>query len=274
MDYGNQINVLEADETASDYIDSDYRVEMIEELYQRYGRTTIWKAPAKRFRYLRKKYAWSLAVGAARFFKRAIDIVLSIFLLVTLIPLFIIVAIAIKIEDGGPVLFWQTRVGKWGKEFPFPKFRSMVVNAEEIMESLGEQSQRNGSETPDQKSVEKKRKGKKPDDPRITKVGKFIRRFSIDELPQLLNVLKGDMTLVGPRPPLPGEVNKYTLADRRRLDVTPGLTCIWQVSGRADIPFEGQLELDSDYIESQSLRLDFILLLRTIKAVLIGRGAY
>lgn len=275
MGDGNQINVLDADETASDYIDSDYRVEMIEELYERYGRTTILKAPAKRFRYLRKKYAWSFAVGAAKFFKRAIDIVLSIFLLITLTPLFIIVAIAIKLEDGGPVLFWQTRVGKWGKEFPFPKFRSMYVNADEIMKSINDNSQQNGSETANPESEETiKRIGKFRKDRRITKVGRFIRRFSIDELPQLLNVLKGEMTLVGPRPPLPHEVNNYTLADRRRLDIIPGLTCIWQVSGRADIPFEGQLQLDSDYIESQSLRLDFMLLLRTIKAVLIGRGAY
>ncbi len=108
----------------------------------------------------------------------------------------------------------------------------------------------------------------------MTKIGRIIRRFSIDEFPQLLNVLKGDMTLVGPRPPLPREVAQYTLADRRRLDVRPGLTGIWQVSGRGDIPFEGQLQLDNNYIDSQSLRLDMIILLRTVKAVLSGRGAY
>ncbi len=244
-------------------INSDYRVEMIEELYNRYGRANSLKAPAARFRYWRKKYAWSFAVGAANFIKRALDIGLSIFLLITMTPLFLIVAIAIKLTDGGPILYWQIRVGKWGKEFPFPKFRSMVINADSILEPLLNQSHHQDTRT-----------FKLKNDPRITKIGRFIRRFSIDELPQLLNVLKGDMTLVGPRPPLPREVVQYKLADRRRLDVTPGLTCIWQVSGRGDIPFEGQLQLDSDYIESRNLRLDIIILLRTIKAVLFGRGAY
>jgi len=244
-------------------INSDYRVEMIEELYNRYGHANSLKAPAARFRYWRKKYAWSFAVGAAKFIKRAIDIGVSIFLLITLIPLFLIVAIAIKLTDGGPVLYWQTRVGKWGKEFPFPKFRSMVLNADTMLESLLNQSHHCNTRT-----------FKLKNDPRITKIGRIIRRFSIDELPQLLNVLKGDMTLVGPRPPQPYESAQYTLTDRRRLDVTPGLTCIWQVSGRGDIPFEGQLQLDNDYIGSQSLRLDIMILLRTIKAVLSGRGAY
>ncbi len=244
-------------------INSDYRVEMIEELYNRYGRPNSLKTPAARFRYWRKKYAWSFAVGAANFIKRALDIGVSILMLIMMTPLFLIVAIAIKLTDGGPVLYWQTRVGKWGKEFPFPKFRSMVLNAEEILESLLNQSHHQNTRT-----------FKLKNDPRITKVGRIIRRFSIDELPQLLNVLKGDMTLVGPRPPQPREVTQYTLADRRRLDVTPGLTGIWQVSGRGDIPFEGQLQLDNNYIDSQSLRLDMIILLRTVKAVLSGRGAY
>ncbi len=244
-------------------INSSYRVEMIEELYNRYGRASSVKAPAARFRYWRKKYAWSFTVGAANFVKRAIDIGVSIFLLITMTPFFLIVAIAIKLTDGGPILYWQTRVGKWGKEFPFPKFRSMVINADSILEPLLNQSHHQDTRT-----------FKLKNDPRITRIGRIIRRFSIDELPQLLNVLKGDMTLVGPRPPLPREVTQYKLADRRRLDVIPGLTCIWQVSGRGDIPFEGQLKLDSDYIESQSLRLDMIILLRTIKAVLFGRGAY
>ena len=252
--------------TVSD-IHSDHRVEMIEELYNRYGRASTFKAPAARFRYWRKRYAWSLAIGTANLLKRGIDIVLSVFLLIGLAPLFLIVAIAIWLTDGGPILYWQTRVGKWGKEFPFPKFRSMVVDADKMSESVSNQNHVDNGER-------SKRQNKRKDDPRITKVGRFIRRFSIDELPQLLNVLKGDMTLVGPRPPLPHEVVRYTLADRRRLDVTPGLTCIWQVSGRADIPFEGQLQLDTDYIESQTIRLDLLILLKTIKAVFIGRGAY
>ncbi len=244
-------------------INSDYRVEIIEELYNRYGRPNSLQAPAARFRYWRKKYAWSFAIGAANFIKRALDISVSIFMLITMTPLFIIVATAIKLTDGGSILYWQKRVGKWGKEFPFPKFRSMVLNADYMLESLLEQSQHSNTRT-----------FKMKNDPRITKIGRIIRRFSIDELPQLLNVLKGDMTLVGPRPPLPHESSQYTLADRRRLDVTPGLTGIWQVSGRGDIPFEGQLRLDNEYIDSQSLRLDMIILLQTIKAVLSGRGAY
>jgi len=244
-------------------INSSYRVEMIEELYNRYGRASSLKAPAAHFRYWRKKYAWSFAVGAANFIKRALDIGTSILMLITMAPLFLIVAIAIKLTDGGPILYWQTRVGKWGKEFPFPKFRSMVLNADDMLESILEQSHHQNTRT-----------FKLKNDPRITKVGRIIRRFSIDEFPQLLNVLKGDMTLVGPRPPLPREVAQYTLADRRRLDVRPGLTGIWQVSGRGDIPFEGQLRLDNEYIDSQSIKLDIIILLRTIKAVLFGRGAY
>ncbi|MDM8539870.1 sugar transferase [Desulfococcaceae bacterium HSG7] len=248
---------------ADSEINSDYRVEMIEELYNRYGRPNSLKAPAARFRYWRKKYAWSFAIGTANFTKRALDISISILMLITMSPLFLIVAIAIKLTDGGPILYWQTRVGKWGKEFPFPKFRSMVLNSDYILESLLNQNQHRDTRTFKMKK-----------DPRITKVGRIIRRFSIDEFPQLLNVLKGDMTLVGPRPPLPHESAQYTLADRRRLDVMPGLTGIWQVSGRGDIPFEGQLQLDNEYIDSQSIKLDIIILLRTIKAVLSGRGAY
>ncbi len=254
--------VKKNDMTESD-INKDFRVEMIEELYNRYGRASSLKAPAARFRYWRKKYAWSFAIGMANFLKRAIDIGVSILMLIIMTPLFLIVAIAIKLTDGGPILYWQTRVGKWGKEFPFPKFRSMVINADERLEPLLNQSRHQNSRT-----------FKLKNDPRITKIGRIFRRFSIDELPQLLNVLKGDMTLVGPRPPLPREVTQYSLADRRRLDVRPGLTGIWQVSGRGDIPFEGQLQLDNEYIESQSLKLDIIILLRTIKAVLSGRGAY
>jgi lipopolysaccharide/colanic/teichoic acid biosynthesis glycosyltransferase len=112
------------------------------------------------------------------------------------------------------------------------------------------------------------------DDPRVTRVGRFIRKTSIDELPQLWNVFKGDMSLVGPRPPVPSEVNEYSLADRRRLEVIPGITCIWQVSGRSEIPFEQQVELDVEYIQSQSVWMDIKLLLKTIPALLLGKGAY
>lgn len=138
----------------------------------------------------------------------------------------------------------------------------MVINAEEIKDRLLDQSDLGDSVTFKMKK-----------DPRVTWVGRIIRKFSIDELPQLWCVLKGDISLVGPRPPVPREVAEYTLADRRRLDTTPGLTCTWQVSGRSDIPFEKQVELDVKYIESQSLTMDLLLLLKTIPAVLVGKGS-
>jgi lipopolysaccharide/colanic/teichoic acid biosynthesis glycosyltransferase len=138
----------------------------------------------------------------------------------------------------------------------------MVINSEEIKDRLLDQSDLGDSVTFKMKK-----------DPRVTWVGRIIRKFSIDELPQLWCVLKGDISLVGPRPPVPREVAEYTLADRRRLDTTPGLTCTWQVSGRSDIPFEKQVELDVKYIESQSLTMDLLLLLKTIPAVLVGKGS-
>jgi lipopolysaccharide/colanic/teichoic acid biosynthesis glycosyltransferase len=242
-----------------------HRVLLIEELYERYGRGTRGlPGLARRWRFWRKKYAWAVVVGGAKAVKRAIDIAAATAGLVALSPLFAAVAAAIKLTDGGPVLFWQSRVGRWGREFPFPKFRSMVVNAEKLKDTLLAQNQHGG----DGVTFKMKR------DPRVTWIGRIIRKLSVDELPQLWCVLKGDMSLVGPRPPVPREVAKYTLADRRRLDATPGLTCIWQVSGRGDIPFAQQVQLDVQYIESQSVWLDIKLLLKTVPAVLAGRGAY
>ena len=179
-------------------------------------------------------------------------------------PLFLIVAVCIKATDGGPVLFWQQRVGKWGREFPFPKFRSMVMNAEALKATLLAGNDHGSA------GVTFKMK----QDPRVTWIGRLIRRASIDELPQLWCVLKGEMSLVGPRPPVPREVALYTLADRRRLDVMPGLTCFWQVNGRGEIPFDRQVQLDVDYIESRSLWVDLKLLAQTIPAVFFGKGAY
>jgi lipopolysaccharide/colanic/teichoic acid biosynthesis glycosyltransferase len=237
-----------------------HRLELIEELYQRYGNT---RGFVHRMRYWRKKYSWIFVVGAIRVLKRLIDIAASIGGLVALFPLLLGVAALIKLTDFGPVLFWQIRVGRWGKEFQFPKFRSMVRDAEQLKETLLHQNDHGNSVT-----------FKMKNDPRVTVIGRIIRKLSIDELPQLWCVLKGDMSLVGPRPPVRCEVEKYTLADRRRLDVKPGLTCIWQVSGRGDIAFKRQVELDVQYIESQSLWLDFILLIKTVPAVLSGKGAY
>lgn len=237
-----------------------HRVLLTEELYQRYGRGS---AGARNLRFWRKKYAWLLVVGGAKALKRALDIVVALIMLLLLAPLFLFVALAIKLTDGGPVLFWQTRVGRWGREFPFPKFRSMVVNAEQLKSLLLSQNQHADGVTFKMKK-----------DPRVTWIGRLIRKTSIDELPQLWCVLKGDMSLVGPRPPVPKEVALYKLVDRRRLDVTPGLTCIWQVSGRGDIPFHQQVELDVQYIHSQSFWFDVLLLLKTVPAVLLGKGAY
>jgi lipopolysaccharide/colanic/teichoic acid biosynthesis glycosyltransferase len=239
------------------------RVLLMEELYQRYGQATLPGGLRRKCRFWRKKYAWLIVVGGAKGLKRLLDILGALFFLAALSPLFLIVAVLIKLTDGGPVLFWQTRVGRWGREFPFPKFRSMVVNAEALKDTLLSQNVHKEGVTFKMKK-----------DPRVTWIGGIIRKLSIDELPQLWCVLKGDMSLVGPRPPVPREVAQYSLADRRRLDVTPGLTCIWQVSGRGDIPFPQQVELDVQYIQSQSFWLDIKLLLKTIPAVLLGKGAY
>ena len=239
------------------------RVEMIEELYQRYGKRTGGPGIARRLRFWRKKYGWAVVVGAATLLKRLIDVAVSGAMLLALSPLFLGVAAAIKLTDRGPVLFWQSRVGKWGREFAFPKFRSMVVDAEKLKDTILDQSHHQDSVTFKMKK-----------DPRVTWIGRIIRKVSIDELPQLWNVLKGDMSLVGPRPPVPREVEQYTLADRRRLDVTPGLTSPWAVAGRGDIPFDQQVDLDVQYIESQSLWLDIKILFKTVPAVLFGKGAY
>jgi lipopolysaccharide/colanic/teichoic acid biosynthesis glycosyltransferase len=244
--------------------DGPQRVELMEELYNRYGAGKsgpggLWV----KIRYWRKKYAWMIVVGGSKLLKRIIDVLASGLLMLCLWPIFLVVAMCIKLTDGGAVLFWQTRIGLWGKEFPFPKFRSMVVNAEVLKDNLLEESDHGDSITFKMKK-----------DPRVTWIGRFIRKVSIDELPQLWCVFKGDMSLVGPRPPVPREVAEYTLADRRRLDVIPGLTCIWQVSGRGDIPFDEQVELDVQYIESQSIWFDIKLLLSTVPAVLLGKGAY
>ena len=232
---------------------------LIDEIYKRYcsGNQKL------SMRFLWKKYLWLSITQGSRLLKRIIDVIASFSALILLLPLFMVLALLIYIHDKGPVLFWQSRVGKWGREFPFPKFRSMVMNAEEIKDQLL-------SENDHEDSITFKIKK----DPRITPVGRFIRKFSLDEFPQFWCVLIGDMSLVGPRPPVPREVAQYSLKDRRRLDIKPGLTCIWQVSGRGDIPFDQQVDLDIQYINSQSFFLDLKLLFLTVPAVLLGKGAY
>lgn len=195
------------------------------------------------------------------FVKRLTDVVVSFVLLVLLSPLLVAVAIAIKLTSPGPVFFVQERMGMNKRRFRLYKFRSMVVDAER---RRGEIANRNEMDGPVFKIK---------NDPRVTPVGRFIRKTSIDELPQLFNVLKGEMSLVGPRPPLPSEVRQYEWLFQRRLSIKPGLTCLWQVSGRNEVSFKQWMELDRQYIESWSLWLDFKILLRTIPVVLLGKGA-
>jgi len=215
------------------------------------------------FRYRMHRFGWRMFIGSAYVVKRLIDITASLSALIVLSPILLLVAIMIRVESPGSILFSQTRVGKWGSYFKMYKFRSMYVDAEARKEALLSSNEMNGGVIFKMKS-----------DPRVTNMGRFIRKYSIDELPQLFNVLKGEMSLVGPRPPLPAEVDEYQLSDRRRLETKPGITCLWQVSGRSDIPFDQQVELDVEYIESQSLWKDITILLKTIPAVLLGRGAY
>jgi exopolysaccharide biosynthesis polyprenyl glycosylphosphotransferase len=193
--------------------------------------------------------------------KRLFDITVSTLALAALSPLLLGVALLIKLTSRGPIFFKQKRVGLHGKPFHMLKFRSMVVNAEELKAKLEALNEQTGPVF------------KMKNDPRITGIGRFIRKYSIDELPQLLNVLRGEMSVVGPRPPIPSEVAKYATWQRRRLSVRPGLTCIWQVSGRNQISFEEWMYLDMRYIDHWSLGTDLGLILKTVPVVLTGSGA-
>ena len=194
--------------------------------------------------------------------KRIIDITASFTGLIVLSPLMLIVSILIKLESKGEVIFKQKRVGLNGKEFDMYKFRSMVVNAEELKEKLAAQNEMSGPMF------------KMKDDPRVTKVGKFIRKTSLDELPQLWNVLKGDMSLVGPRPSLPKEVAQFEDWMHRRLEVKPGLTCYWQVSGRNNIDFEDWMKLDIRYVEEKNLWIDIKLIFKTVGVLFGDKNAH
>ncbi len=207
--------------------------------------------------------AWRLTITASYAFKRMMDIVVSALGLLVLSPLFAAIALAVKLTSPGPAIFTQTRVGRYGRHFKFYKFRSMYIDAEERKAEL-----KDCNESGDGVIF------KMRDDPRITRVGRFLRRTSLDELPQLWNVLKGDMSIVGPRPPVPEEVREYTLEDRKRLDVIPGITCLWQIKGRSEIPFHEQVRLDKEYILASSVWKDIVILIKTIPAILGGRGAY
>ncbi|MCF0215522.1 MAG: sugar transferase [Fibrobacteraceae bacterium] len=210
----------------------------------------IWKHPHKiRFRHI---------------IKRTVDLTCTSFAILVSSPILLFCALAVKISDpSGPVIFKQTRVGKNGKLFTMYKFRSMYTNAEERKKELLAQNETGGKTF------------KMKNDPRIYPFGRVLRKFSLDELPQFFNIIKGDMSIVGPRPPIPSEVAEYEPWHRMRLSVTPGLTCIWQVSGRSNIPFEGQMRLDNDYIRGDAkIGEDLKLILKTFKVVFKGDGAY
>ena len=194
--------------------------------------------------------------------KRGMDILLSAAALVFLAPVFLFTALAIKLEDGGPILFCQYRAGKDMKPFKIYKFRSMLVNADAKMPEMMKDNEQTGHAF------------KIKNDPRITRVGKFIRKFSIDELPQLINVIKGDMSIVGPRPILTFQMEECSGYERQRLVVQPGLTCYWQIGGRANIGWKDWIEMDLDYIEDMSLWTDIKIIARTVPAVFDREGAY
>lgn len=194
--------------------------------------------------------------------KRLFDIVAAACGIVILSPLMIIIAVLIKAEDHGPIFYKQVRVGKNGKTFKMYKFRSMFVNADKVLDKLKEQNNVDGPMF------------KMKDDPRITKIGHLIRKHSLDELPQFLNVLKGDMSLVGPRPPLPTEVAEYSEYDKQRLYVIPGCTGLWQATKRNEVGFNGMIDLDLQYIKKSSLTYDFQLILKTIIIIFKPNSSY
>jgi exopolysaccharide biosynthesis polyprenyl glycosylphosphotransferase len=198
----------------------------------------------------------------ARFLKRGIDVVFSLLVLILFVPLMGLIALAIKFDSPGPVLFRQDRVGKGVRPFTVYKFRSMKIGAEEQKEFLRDLNEAAGPIF------------KIKDDPRVTRVGRWLRRFSLDELPQFYNVLRGDMSIIGPRPPLAEEVAEYQPWHMRRLETAPGITGLWQVSGRSELPFDEMALLDIYYIEQWSPGLDVKILLRTIPTILFGDGAY
>jgi len=194
--------------------------------------------------------------------KRMTDIGVASFLLLLFLPIIPVVAILIRLDSPGPIFFKQRRVGKHGKFFNFYKFRSMVTGAENVIGALRPLSGVDGPVF------------KIKDDPRITHVGRFLRRSSLDELPQLINVLTGDMSIVGPRPNLPSEVSQYLPWQKRRLDVTPGITCFWQIAGRSHIGFHEWMRLDLEYVRNRSYITDLKIMFKTVPAVIARKGAY
>ena len=232
---------------------------------------TPWGRARLNFYVKWKSAAWNFTTGFTYFLKRFFDLAVSLAVIILLAPVFIGIALAVKL-DGGPVFFRQTRFGLHGREFGMLKFRSMCVDAEAKLKDLLVKNETKEGIT-----------FKMKDDPRVTKIGRFLRKSSLDELPQFWNVLKGEMSIVGPRPPVRREVELYTQRHRQRFNVKPGLTCLWQVGEREGglfeigdrfaIDFEEQVALDVHYIESQSFWKDLWLLLKTVPAILFGRSS-
>jgi exopolysaccharide biosynthesis polyprenyl glycosylphosphotransferase len=228
------------------------------EIYANQSFNSVRSAQRMRLRLL----AWAIRNKIQVNLKRVFDFVVAVIALIFVSPLMAGVALLVKLDSPGPVFFKQTRVGKWGKTFPCYKFRSMYIDAEERKAELMALNEADGVVF------------KMKNDPRVTRVGSVIRKLSIDELPQLFNVIKGEMSLVGPRPPVPSEVSQYEFDQIRRLESIPGITGLQQVSGRSNLDFKRWVELDLEYIAEQSLMKDIEILLKTIPAVLFSRGAY
>lgn len=208
----------------------------------------------------RTYWRWVQASGPAA--KRMFDVAASLAFLALLSPLYLLIGVLVWLEDGHPALFIQTRVGRYGQPFRMYKFRSMCPDAEaRLAEVIALNHHKQGVTF------------KTKNDPRLTRVGRWLRKFSLDELPQVWNVLRGEMSWVGPRPPLPREVARYSAMDRRRLAAKPGITCLWQIGGRSEIDFSGQVELDVRYIETGGFWEDLRIMMRTLPAVAGGKGA-
>ena len=238
--------------------DRDQKAARMLEIYANRSFKSVRSAQRMRLRLV----IWAMRNKIQANLKRAFDLIIAIMVLIPAAPFMGLVALIIKLDSPGPVFFQQERVGKWGKTFPCYKFRSMYVDAEVRKAELMDQNEAD--------EIVFKIKN----DPRVTRVGRIIRKLSIDELPQLFNVIKGEMSLVGPRPPVPCEVSQYKFEHMRRLGAVPGITGLQQVSGRSSLDFKRWVELDLEYIAEQSLIKDIEILARTIPAVLLSKGAY
>ncbi|MDJ0752696.1 MAG: sugar transferase [Ardenticatenaceae bacterium] len=247
--------------TPMSYANTDELDRKAQRMLDRYA-SMSFKGPREAQRMRVHLITWVIRTKLSENVKRVFDLLIALVALICLSPLIALTAVLVKITSPGPIFFKQIRVGKWGEPFYCYKFRSMYIDAEERKEALMAQNEADGPVF------------KIKNDPRITPVGRVIRKLSIDELPQLLNVIKGEMSLVGPRPAVPKEVAEYTFDELARLGAVPGITGLQQVSGRSDLDFKRWVELDLQYINEQSLWTDIKILLRTIPAVIFARGAY